>query len=498
MANKKLAILFFISVLLAFFAGYFSSTIIENRSSVYSSDVFTAITDIFEEYYYYDIEDEEINRAFIASIEAIINQYAFDNDDPYTRLNAIPLNITPTDAETFEGLGITFVFNSNHELVINDVLVDSSVYQVIYPNDVITGMVINDERLMFADLLENEIVNYMSGVAGEVKQIIVVNPDGDELIVDATYQKIDTPTAEGFAISNDIAYIKISEFSAYQSGVTVGTSHVFNDILVDLETNILTDETKTLIIDLRDNPGGALTALNNIDDSQPAGITQQLLVNDPQYPVFTMTDNVGNTTSYFGRLAQAKPYDIKVLVNGHSASASEVLAAALMEAGYELYGEATYGKGVYQNTKALNPANIMNTYYSITYTEGTWQYGDNLNVMDVPLTVTEIMQRGMHVMDMPVYRGEISLDEVDVGLSLYQQFFNIYFGYTGNDLLRTDGYFDTKTEIAVAQFQDDLNLPITGVLNLSTSHAVYETYKAIINDMNEDAQLQDLIALIEG
>ena len=498
MANKKLAILFFLSVLLAFFAGYFSSTIIENRSSVYSSDIFTAITDIFEEYYYYDIDDEEVNRAFIASIEAIINQYAYDNDDPYTRLNAIPLNITPTDAEEFEGLGISFTFNEHQELLIYDVLVESSVYQVIYPNDIITGIVINEERLMFVDMTEDEVIDYMSGVEDEVKQLIVVNPNGDESIVDATYQRILTPTAEGFVISDDIAYIKISEFSAYQSGVTVGTAHVFNSLLVDLEDDVLTDESKTLIIDLRDNPGGALTALNNKDSSQPAGITQQLLVNHPEEPIFTMTNNLGEVTEFFGRLSESKAYDIKVLVNGHSASAAEVLAAALMEAGYELYGEETYGKGVYQNTTPLNPSSIMNVYYTITYTEGTWQYGDNLNIMDVPLTVNPIEQSGMYAIDMPVYTGEIGIDEVDIGLALYQQFFNVYFGYTGNDLIRTDGYFDHETEMAVALFQEDMGLTMTGVLNLSTSHAVYEYYKSIVNNSAEDAQLQALISLIEG
>ena len=86
MANKKLAILFFLSVLLAFFAGYFSSSIIEDQSSIYSSDMFTEITDLFQEYYYYDIDDAEVNRAFIASLEAIINQYAEDNHALYMDL----------------------------------------------------------------------------------------------------------------------------------------------------------------------------------------------------------------------------------------------------------------------------------------------------------------------------------------------------------------------------------------------------------------------------
>ncbi len=497
MGNKKLAILFFLSVLLAFFAGYFSSTVIDNQSSVYSSDVFTAITDIFDEYYYYDIEDAEINRAFISSMEAIINQYAADNDDLYTRLQAIPLNITPTDAETFEGLGISFAFTENNELLIYDVMDESSVFGFIYPNDLITGIVIDDERLMFSELTENEVTSYFSGVVNETKELIVLDPDGNESIVEATYRLIETPTAYTLDLdSENVGYIRITEFSGYEQGVTVGTSSVFNQVLVDLEATILTDETKTLIIDLRDNPGGALTALNNVEENQPAGITQQLLVNDATTPIFSMTDNNGEVTAFFGRLTAPKDYDIKVLVNEHSASAAEVLAASLMSAGYELYGQETYGKGVYQNTIFLQ--NILNVAYYLTYTEGTWSYGNDLNVMDTPLNVNLIEQMGMYAIEMPVYSGELARDEVSLGLSLYQQFLNTYFQYQGEDLIRTDGYFDTDTEAALTIFQEDMSLPMTGILDIETARVIYDYYKDVVSDDEQDTQLQTLISLIEG
>ncbi len=500
MGNKKLAILFFLSVLLAFFSGYFSSTVIENQSSIYSSEAFTSITDELEQYYYYEIDDEEISRAFIASLEAIINQYAIDNDDPYTRLNVIPTSITPSDAESFVGLGISFTFNENHELVIYDVMNESSVFGVIYPNDRIIGMIFNSERLMFADVTEDDVVDYMSGVKDEIKSLIVVNPDNEEVIVEATYQRIETPTAYTNLDVNteDIAYIKITEFSAYEQHVTAGTSQVFSSLLLDLEDSILTDDTKTLIIDLRDNPGGSLSALNNIDSNQPAGITQQLLTNDPANPIFTMTDNDGVVTEFFGRLSNPKDYDIKLLVNGHSASAAEVLAATLMDAGYSLYGEETYGKGVYQNTVYLQ--NISNSIYDfyLTYTEGTWEYGSSLNVMDTPLTVNALEQTDLYTMEMPVYTGEIAFDQVSEGLAVYQQFLNLYFDYQGEDLIRTDGYFDLNTETAITQFQTDMNITVTGILDLDTSHAVYDYFKAVRSDANYDLQLQTLIQLIEG
>lgn len=495
--NKKLAILFFLSVLLAFFAGYFSSTIIENQSSVYSSEMFTDITDIFKQYYYYDIEDEEVNRAFITSMESIINQYASDNDDPYTRLQAIATSISPTDAEEFEGLGITFAFNDDHELVVYDVMNKSSLFGIVYPNDRIIGIVIDELPIMFADLTEDEVVQYFSGVAGETKTLIVENPDDNQFQVEATYKLIATPTAYDVDLNvDDVAYIKITEFSGYEQGVTLGTSQVFNNVLVQLEQSILTDESTTLIIDLRDNPGGSLSALNNIEDSSPAGITQQLLVKNLNNPLFTMTNRLGEMTSYYGRLSSPKTYDIKVLVNEHSASAAEVLAATLMTAGYDLYGSQTYGKGVYQNTIYLT--NIYDVDYYLTYTEGTWEYGDQLNVMDTPLQVNEIEQTGMYAIDLPIYTGEVSRDEVSVGLPLYQMFLNTYFQFDEEDALRTDGYFDLATELAIIDFQTDMSIPTTGILDRNTAEAVFDYYNMVINDMAYDTQLQTLITQIEA
>ena len=153
-------------------------------------------------------------------------------------------------------------------------------------------------------------------------------------------------------------------------------------------------EGKTLIIDLRDNPG-ALTALHNQGvSSLIPGIAQQLLPRNIVAPLFTMIPRSGTVQVFEGALSQLKPYDIKVLVNEHSASAAEVLAAALQSrGGYELYGRPTYGKGVYQNQLRLSDINGIR--YSLIYTEGQWYYGDSLNVSTTPLDVNLINNTGI-------------------------------------------------------------------------------------------------------
>ncbi|MFH0767898.1 MAG: S41 family peptidase, partial [Bacillota bacterium] len=379
MASKKLGILFLGSVILAFLAGYFSSQILPSFPVGSGSDVFEDITESFENFYYYDIDDAEIQDAFIASMEATINSYAEANNDPYTRLVATPLSATPSGDEMFIGIGISFVME-DFNLRVAYVYPGGAAEDILYPNDLIIGIVINNESFYFNTMdSKTEVMMYLSGSLDDTKTFIVLDPDSNEYTIDLTYIEIPTPTAYMLDLGEtDIAYIKITQFSGYVEDVSVGTSKVFSDILNDLEESTLSidSNTKTLIIDLRDNPGGALTALHNADDSKMIpGITQQLLIKNIEVPLFQMIPKSGDIRNFYGNLSSPKPYDIAVLVNDHSASAAEVLAAVLNTyGGYPLYGTLTYGKGVYQNTLHLKDINDIR--YSLVYTEGEWFYND--------------------------------------------------------------------------------------------------------------------------
>ena len=74
---------------------------------------------------------------------------------------------------------------------------------------------------------KTESTSFLKGVLNEVKSLIVVNPDLEEVIIDITYAEIKTPTAYGSTLDNNLAYLKITEFSSYIEGVTEGTAKVF-------------------------------------------------------------------------------------------------------------------------------------------------------------------------------------------------------------------------------------------------------------------------------
>jgi carboxyl-terminal processing protease len=502
MVSRKLGILFLISVVLAFFAGYYASNVVEQPSPTNRNDLFNYVTRIMDEYYYYDLNDVDEQNALIASIESAINSYALANNDPYTRLVSSPLNVEPRSDEKFVGIGVNVSTEGNLYRV-QYVYPNSAAENKLYPNDLIIG-VLEDEAIYFEDLSSSfESSTYLVGNIDDEKILIVEDPDGVISNVTIIYKEIDTPTAYTKDLVEDgIAYLRITQFSGYQEGITAGTDRVFYDRLVELESTILNEnpENKTLILDLRDNPGGSLSALHNQKNSSSEdfqGITQQLLRRDLENPLFTMIPKSGEINYFFGGQNTSKPYNIKVLVNENSASAAEVLAAVLnTRGGYTLYGNQTYGKGVYQNYIYIT--DIGGIRYSLAYTEGEWFYDDGKNVSTDPLDVEPIDQGGIYMVDMPIYDGEVSFNQLSQSLINYQHFLNYFFDFSGEDLLRTDGYFDLATENAIIAFNTLNDIDNEAVLSRETAIRIHQIYMSDKQDIQKDVQLQSLIDIIKN
>ena len=153
MGNRKIGILFLGSVLLAFFAGFQIQTFLIDNEPEPFVDVYSEITQSLDRYYYYDLDDSEKNAAFLAQMVAIVDSYAKSNQDPYTRLSAIPLNTAPTGDESYVGIGIT-IANEEKNLRVQDVVYMGPSYQKLYPYDLIVGIMQNGNKMYFDTLDE--------------------------------------------------------------------------------------------------------------------------------------------------------------------------------------------------------------------------------------------------------------------------------------------------------------------------------------------------------
>ena len=136
-------------------------------------------------------------------------------------------------------------------------------------------------------------------------------------------------------VNDEVGYIKLKTFNE-------GSSTEFIDAL----TNLKNQGMKGLIFDLRSNGGGFL--------SEAESIASQFI---PKGEVITTLDNkYGNKKTSVSKGGIAEGMPVVLLVNGNTASASEVVTGALRD--YEIaqiVGENTYGKGVAQSTFGIKP-----------------------------------------------------------------------------------------------------------------------------------------------
>lgn len=192
----------------------------------------------------------------------------------------------------------------------------------------------------------NDIVQKIKGEEGTKVKLTFLRKT-DSKTYTFTRKAIESPTVETKMLKNKIGYLSISEFDE----VTVKQ---FESGLAKLKKQGAT----SLIIDLRDNPGGLLQAVVKIaDDILPKGRI-----------VYTQ-DKYGNQKIYNSTNKKQLDMPLCLLVNGNSASASEILSGAIKDrkAG-TLVGEKTFGKGIVQGFFSLGDGSYAKLTYATYYT----------------------------------------------------------------------------------------------------------------------------------
>ncbi|OGO11287.1 MAG: hypothetical protein A2Y53_03410 [Chloroflexi bacterium RBG_16_47_49] len=202
-------------------------------------------------------------------------------------------------------------------------------------------------------------------VLGEVgtQVVLTVVREGVELPFDITITraKITIPSTEYRMLDNDLAYIRLNAFSD-----TTG-----EEIHAALE-ELLVENPKGLILDLRYNSGGYLDAAIQVGSE----FLQDGVVAFEEYG-----DGTRNTFNA-SREGIATNIPMVVLVNEWSASASELVAGALQDHGRaQLVGVTTFGKGTVQNWIAL-----LDNEGAVRVTIARWLTPNGRNVTDTGLT----------------------------------------------------------------------------------------------------------------
>lgn len=267
-------------------------------------------------------DDKLIN----AAIKGMVNSL----EDPYSVYMDTKMfsELMVETKGSFGGVGLILGVKENTLTVVAPIEGTPGAAAGIMSGDKILQINGQDTKEMALD----EAVNRIRGTEGS-QVILQIGRDGElTKEYNLTRAVIPLKTVNGKMLDDGIGYIRIAMFSEH-------TGDDFAKKLRELEGQ----DMRVIILDLRNNPGGLL--------EESIKVANKLV---PEGPIVSVAGRNGLKQTYFSNLQTLK-YPLVVLVNGGSASASEIVAGAIQDthAGI-LLGTKTFGKGLVQNVMPLS------------------------------------------------------------------------------------------------------------------------------------------------
>ena len=408
--------------------------------------------------------DKNINKDDI--INGALKGMAEATGDPYTNylVNDETAAIDETMTGSFGGIGAELRSENNHVIISNTREGTPAQKIGLQENDVI--LKVNGEDM------EGKSISYVvSKVRGEVGTdvTLTIQRGTQELEVKITRAKIAIETVKGTVDSTDatIGHVQINSFAK-------NTAKELEQAVTDLREKGV----KKFIFDVRYNPGGLL--------DQAIMIANMFVENGKT--ILNVEDRDGNIKSYnasekYGTFKITEPYVL--LVNEGSASASEILAAALKEsADATLIGKKTYGKGTVQSVVEVGEN------AELKYTMAKWLTPNKTWIHKTGIEPTEEVS-------MPDYYNITIIDIREVvkegAVSDNVKTIETILKGLGYDVT-ADGYFDSKTTEAVKEFQKSKGLSETGEVDEKTGTALMSAIRDALkqNDTQYKAAVKAL------
>lgn len=286
---------------------------------------FNQVRSILKDRFYENVDEN-------ALIEGSISGMADALKDPYTvYFNKEQMKaFSEKSGGSYVGIGVTITMDNNGLLTIIEPFADSPALKAgIRKDDKIVKV---DDQDVTAIRDENMIISMIKGPENSKVKVTVYRPaDGKYIDCEMLRKKIKVTNISSEMLANNIGYIKLTMFD--------------NEIAADFEKHLkglMAKNMKALVIDVRDNPGGAY--------DQVVAICDRLLPKG----LIVYTEDRNKVRSEQNSDSNELNLPIAVLTNGNSASASEILAGALKDHNKGiLVGTKTFGKGLVQEVRTL-------------------------------------------------------------------------------------------------------------------------------------------------
>ena len=324
-----ISFLIFATAMTSVFAGYLyagkaKEEVSEARYSDEIEDFVNEFNRIVDNFYMEVDRDVLIKGAIKGMLEALGDEHSIFLDEEEN------LRFQQRVRGSYEGIGIGLI-DVGEDIIITAVFNNSPAARAgLRINDIIIKLDHQD----YTDKTTQEVVDYIRGKDEKTVKVTVLR-DEQELDFDVEIETVVLPSVESEIIEREgfkIGYIRVSIFA-------LNTYSQFATHLEELEK-----EVDGLIIDLRGNTGGYLST-----------VEQMLGLFFDKDKVIYQTEDKDKIEKIYSKGDKDKPYPIVMLGNQASASASEIMIAAMQETyGAQFVGTITYGKGTVQELFDFN------------------------------------------------------------------------------------------------------------------------------------------------
>ncbi|TWT07765.1 PDZ domain-containing protein [Planococcus sp. CPCC 101016] len=418
--------------------------------------LYTAYDQIQNEYF------EDVDRSVL--INGAINGMVDSLEDPYSDyMNEEEASqFLEGISSSFQGIGAEVQERGGFITVVSPIKNSPAEKAGVMPNDQI--LAVDGESIQ--GFTTTEAVMLIRGEKGtEVTLTIQRGENADPIDITIVRDEIPIETVYAEMIGDNVAHIQVTSFSenTYQE-------------LLDAIDEMKAEGMESLVMDVRQNPGGLLDVALDISN---------LFIEEGK-PLFEVQAKGEEPEIYMSSPGTKIDVPVTMLIDGGSASASEILAGAMNEsADIKLIGEKTFGKGTVQTANDLQDgSNLKFTTAKWLTPDGNWIHEKGIEP-DVAVAYPEYASLPVLDSSIELQDGSIS-DQVEIAEQMLEAL--------GYEVGEVDGVFEEQMTEAVETFQEENDLEVTGVLTGDSTFAVMDALREKIE--NDDPQLQEAKKLL--
>lgn len=452
MKRKLCLILAVVMILTSFTSAAFAEEIDKEKFEA-DVDFMKRVIYFVLENYQYEVSQEEILNGLYDGFFNVLDEYSI-----YYTPKEYQAMLEDTAGE-FTGIGV-HIIDSNNQIVVVTPLPGSPALEAgIKAGDIIKYV----DGYDITGLTSSQASLLIRGKEGTHVKIGIVR-DNESIEFDLVRSIIITSTVEGKILDNQVGYLKVTDFSDNTVAL------VKNELAKFDENNV-----EKIVIDMRNNGGGTL---NSAVDMLNLFVTEG--------PVLYVDYATGKEDVYESNLKEQK-YELAVLINGGSASATEIFAGAVK---YKkegvLVGTKSFGKGIVQTLYPLVDKS------GVKFTTAEYFSVDRTPVHKIGITPDIIVEnKKIDFSKYPQFSkekkpilGTVSLDVLAAEMILET------LGYEVNE---PDGVYDQKSFDQLVKFQKDNFLYGYGTIDITTQDTLYNALVKHAEENIEDLQLKSAV-----